>query len=121
MDWKEYVGEYFQGPDSMLYQAEAYDPKHGFRLSELNNAHRKVQVSTSEIGKNYQYVFGPQTMSMIKSIKNTKDGHSLIDRACLNLRLGMPINEMIIVFRQEGYSCYDIYLTIKGAEILLKK
>ena len=121
MDWKEYVGELFNGPDDLIYEVEVYDPRYGFRLSELGNSRNRVNVSTEEVCEKYQYILAPQTKPTIRSIKNTADAHSLLERAMLNMNLNVSVSEMITLFRTDGYSDYDIFLTIHGARLLLSK
>ena len=120
MDWKEYVGELFLGPDNRLYEVEAYHPERGFRLLEVATTIRRVEVSTDELVARYQYVFGTEAPPMSRTVKNVLDGYGLLDRAVLNLSLGMPVVEMIEVFKRDGFGDYDIYLTIKGAELLCR-
>lgn len=119
MNWQNYVGELFEGPDYKIYEAESYDGT-SFRISELACPTNRITLSPGQLVEQYQYIPDSGSKPRPTTIKNSNQGYNLLDRAVLNLHLNMPIPELVGLFRAEGYDMYDIFLTIRGAELIVR-
>lgn len=119
MDWNKYVGEKFQGPNHLVYKIQSYDPKIGFTLTLISNPNKLFTIKEDCL-RDYSLIINTNPIRLIKSIKDHEVGCELISRAILALEIDTPIPELVEMYRGYGYSHWDIYLTIRAAQVYLR-
>lgn len=119
MQWTDYVGEKFRSETGKIFIADSYDRFHGFWMSEVNNPNNRINVLPYELGRILHMVIDCDPPHD-RSIKHHRDGWNLLERALFNFEIDIPIPEQIRTFREHGFSMFDIYLTIRAAQCIIK-
>lgn len=122
MDWNQFVGERFRSLDGKLFHVQSFEPSdNSFCLNDVSKPSLRTRIPVDMLTTHYSMVVDCEPPQMIKSIKNHRDGNQLIDMALLNLSMEIPVHEQTKMYRKRGFSYWDIYLTIKAAQQIMKE